>query len=119
MSTKTKTKEEKGMLKRFFYPIAVTLLLGVMFVLMFFSAKGDSNIVDEVAHIPSGYSYLTTGDYRLNPEHPPIIKDLAALPLVFMNLKFPYDLFYANNPVINNQWEMGWSFIYKLGNNIL
>jgi len=106
-----------GLLKKYFYPIAIVALLTTMFGLMFFSAKGDSPIVDEIAHIPSGYSYLTTGDYRLNPEHPPLIKDLAALPLLFTNVKFPHDLWAANNPVINNQWEMGWSFLYKMGNN--
>lgn len=95
----------------------VIALLAIMFGLMFFSARGDSPIVDEIAHIPSGYSYVTTGDYRLNPEHPPLIKDLAAIPLVFWGAKFPYDLWRANSPVINNQWEMGWSFIYKMGNN--
>jgi hypothetical protein len=103
--------------KKRFYPIAIFVLLGTMFLLMFFSAKGDSVIVDEIAHIPSGYSYITTGDYRLNPEHPPLIKDLAALPLTLLNLNFPQNLWESNNPVINNQWEMGWSFLFKMGNN--
>ncbi len=104
-------------LKKYFYPIVITALLALMFGLMFFSAKGDSPIVDEIAHIPSGYSYLTTGDYRLNPEHPPLIKDLAAFPLLFEHLKFPYDYWRADSPIINNQWEMGWKFLYKMGNN--
>ena len=105
------------LLAKYFYPIAIVALLATMFGLMFFSAKGDSTIVDEIAHIPSGYSYITTGDYRLNPEHPPLIKDLAAVPLLFMNVKFPYDYWKSNNPVINNQWEMGWKFLYKMGND--
>lgn len=29
---------------------------------------------DEVVYPTSGYSYLTTGDYRMNPEHPPLLK---------------------------------------------
>lgn len=112
------------MLKKFFYPIAVIFLLAVMFVLMFFSARGDSMIVDEDAHIPAGFSYITTGDYRLNPEHPPLIKDLAAIPLVLSGQKFPYDYWRANNvvnpgdkEVVNNQWQVGWKFIYEYGNN--
>ncbi len=104
-------------LKKWFYPISISSLLITMFLLMFFSAKGDSVIVDEIAHIPSGYSYITTGDYRLNPEHPPLIKDLAALPLTLFNLEFPFSLWESNNPVVNNQWEMGWSFLFKMGNN--
>jgi hypothetical protein len=56
-------------------------LLALMLGLGLSSMVGNSAIVDEIAHIPSGYSYLHFGDYRLNPEHPPLIKDLAGLPL--------------------------------------
>ncbi|MBU4223984.1 glycosyltransferase family 39 protein [Patescibacteria group bacterium] len=96
--------------------ITAVLILGLMFVLLFFSAWNDSATMDELAHIPSGYSYLTQNDYRLNPEHPPLIKDLSALPLVFLNLNFP-----TNVPEwtkhINGQWDMGRIFIYESGNN--
>lgn len=44
---------------------------------------------DEPAHVVAGYSYLTTGDFRLNPEHPPLLKMIAALPLLPMRLAFP------------------------------
>jgi hypothetical protein len=37
---------------------------------------------DEIVHIPSGYQYLAAGNFRLNPEHPPLIKMWAALPLL-------------------------------------
>lgn len=104
-------------LKKHLAGVTVIVLLAIMFAMMFFSARGDSPIVDEIAHIPSGFSYVTTGDYRLNPEHPPLIKDLAAVPLVIWGAKFPYDMWRANSPVVNNQWEMGWEFIYRSGNN--
>ena len=61
-------------------------MLGLMFILMFFSSWNDAATFDEVAHIPAGYSYLTQKDYRLNPEHPPLIKDLSAIPLLFLKL---------------------------------
>ena len=52
------------------------------------------------------FSYLYKNDYRLNPEHPPLIKDLAAFPLMFLNLNFP-----ENHPSwttgVNNQWWFG------------
>jgi hypothetical protein len=92
------------------------LLLAVFFGLGLSSMIGNSAIVDEVAHIPSGYSYLHFGDYRLNPEHPPLIKDLAGLPLQFLNVMFP-----VNEPAwttdVNGQWESGWNFIYHLNDN--
>lgn len=87
-----------------------------MFMLAITSMARDSAIVDEVAHIPAGYSYLRYGDYRLNPEHPPLIKDLAGLPLQFMKLKFP-DQLPAWKTDVNGQWEVGWNFLYYLGND--
>ncbi|HVQ44804.1 MAG TPA: glycosyltransferase family 39 protein [Candidatus Saccharimonadia bacterium] len=91
-------------------------LLAVMAVLGFGSMAGNSAIVDEVAHISAGYSYLHYQDYRLNPEHPPLLKDLAALPLQFTPLKFPLDL-PAWKTDVNGQWETGWNFLYHLGND--
>lgn len=41
---------------------------------------------DETTHLVAGYSYLHTHDYRLNPEHPPLLKKFAALPLLSMKL---------------------------------
>jgi 4-amino-4-deoxy-L-arabinose transferase-like glycosyltransferase len=37
--------------------------------------------MDEPTHLMAGFSYLDTGDFRLNPEHPPLAKMWAALPL--------------------------------------
>lgn len=91
-------------------------LLGLMFALLFFSAWNDSATMDELAHIPSGYSYLALHDYRLNPEHPPLMKDLAAIPLVFLHLNFPTNVSAWKNDV-NGQWDMGRIFLYESGNN--
>jgi hypothetical protein len=91
-------------------------MLAVFFGLGLSAMLGNSAIVDEVAHIPSGYSYLHYGDYRLNPEHPPLIKDLAGLPLQFLNVAFPVDE-PAWTTDVNGQWESGWNFIYHLNDN--
>ncbi len=45
------------------------------------SLVGDSATFDETAHLPSGYTYLDRGDFRMNPEHPPLSKAWSALPL--------------------------------------
>lgn len=37
----------------------------------------DGFTVDEPWHVVAGVSYLRTGDYRLNPEHPPLVKLVA------------------------------------------
>ena len=46
---------------------------------------------DETSHLAAGYTYLKTGDLRLNPEHPPLIKELAALPLLFLGPELSLD----------------------------
>lgn len=92
-------------------------LLGIMFGLMFFSSINESATFDEVAHIPAGYSYLTEQDYRLNPEHPPLIKDISAIPLLFLNLNFPIDTPTWIEHIDTRQWNMGKLFLYKSGND--
>lgn len=95
---------------------AAAVLLAIMFVLMFASAWNDSAIMDELPHIPAGYSYLTQKDMRINPEHPPLAKDLAAYPLLFLDINFP-----ADHPAwttgLNDQWNFGRVFFYESGNN--
>ena len=46
-----------------------------------FSLIRDSASFDETAHLPAGFTYLDRWDFRLNPEHPPLSKAWAALPL--------------------------------------
>jgi len=96
-------------------------ILALMLILAFYSMKVDSLTFDELAHIPAGYSYLTQKDYRINPEHPPLVKDLAAIPLLFLDLKFPKD-----NPAWTQdnaapawwvQFDLGTEFIYRSGND--
>ncbi|HEY8504140.1 MAG TPA: phospholipid carrier-dependent glycosyltransferase [Gemmataceae bacterium] len=62
-------------------------LLIALALLAYFAAQGlafiraNSQTFDEAAHFVAGYSYLATGDFRVNPEHPPLLKLLWALPL--------------------------------------
>jgi hypothetical protein len=39
---------------------------------------------DEYYHIPAGYYYLTQRNFKLNEEHPPLVKILSALPLLLI-----------------------------------
>ena len=45
-------------------------------------ARTTSATFDETAHLPGGYTSLVWHDFRLNPEHPPLVKEWAALPLL-------------------------------------
>ena len=93
------------------------VLMGVMFALMITSSRSDSAIFDETAHIGAGYAYLTEQDYRLNPEHPPLVKDLAAFGLLLAGgANFPTDTA-AWRDQVNGQWDQGRRFFYEAGNN--
>jgi Tfp pilus assembly protein PilF len=69
------------------------LIIGIfVLVFAFFSVSSflqKSPTVDEPVHLFSGYSYLKWGDFRANPEHPPLAKLLAALPLLAFEIKDP------------------------------
>lgn len=99
-----------------FVNVSAALLLFTMAMTGILSMKGDSATMDELAHIPAGYSYLTQFDYRINPEHPPLAKDFAALPLLFLDLKFPIESS-AWTEDVNGQWQLGTQFIYESGND--
>ena len=51
----------------------------------------ESVTADEPVEISSGYSYLKTGDFRMEPVHPPLSKMFAALPLLLFAITSPGD----------------------------
>lgn len=59
----------------------VAALLLSFFALVLGNIFSTSETIDESTHLAAGYTYLTTHDYRLNPEHPPLLKMIAALPI--------------------------------------
>lgn len=97
-----------------FESAALFLIIACSLTLMVYSASGDSLVFDELAHIPAGYSYAAYLDNRLNIEHPPLVKALSAIPLLFLNLNFPAD---GTNWEKFNQWGIGSEFIFNSGND--
>lgn len=65
------------------------VVLTAMFSIQFGTARQESQTMDEAVHLSAGFSYLKTRDFRLNPEHPPLIKLIAALPLLFTHATLP------------------------------
>jgi 4-amino-4-deoxy-L-arabinose transferase-like glycosyltransferase len=76
--------------RRLFWPATVALLSGLG-AEQLYPAWHESNIGDEPVELAAGYSYLRTGDFRMNPEHPPLAKILAALPLLALHPSLPLD----------------------------
>lgn len=96
------------------------LIILISFGLMLSASLQESATMDELAHIPAGYGYIKYFDYRLNPEHPPLVKALAALPLIFQSaswrINFPADKSSWQTEV-NGQWAAGAQFLYESKNN--
>jgi Dolichyl-phosphate-mannose-protein mannosyltransferase len=70
--------------------VLAALHLLLMGILAGGAALRESITVDEVAHIGAGVSYLQKFDLRMNPEHPPLAKVLAAIPLVARGVRTDY-----------------------------
>jgi 4-amino-4-deoxy-L-arabinose transferase-like glycosyltransferase len=100
------------------FSLAAFALLLLMAVLAGGAAWRESVTVDEVSHIASGVSYLQKFDLRLNEEHPPLPKILAALPLVLRGAHADYshiswtfsESFF---PAYAGQWVFGEWFLTK------
>ena len=88
-------------------------------ILAIASVWNDSPIVDEIPHIGAGYSYIQKGDFRLNPEHPPLAKDLAGFALSFLTLNqsvFKTQFWISD---INGQWNFGRNLMFGSGNDAI
>src|ERR1700688_2481527 len=81
--------QKSDTLRRIRLVIGVTLLLTVMAAELALSARQQSQTFDEGAHIFAGYRYWKSFDFGANPEHPPLVKLVAAIPLLRMPLRVP------------------------------
>ena len=78
------------------YWLITGLLLAGLFAIQIVSALSESATIDEPTHLAAGVSYWRTGDFRLNPEHPALVKLLVSLPAVLAGAQLP-----TNDP----SWE--------------
>jgi hypothetical protein len=102
----------------FIFTLSFALSVGAM--------KDDTATFDERAHIPAAYSSVRYGDMRLNPEHPPLLKNLAGLPLLFLRPAFPIESDLWINGITKewqfgttmwSTWDLGSAFLYHNGND--
>ena len=106
----------KKFIEKYYKKIIVVILVFIT-IISILNAKNDSLIYDEAAHIPAAYSYLEKHDFRLNPEHPPLIKNLSAIPLLFMDLNFDTNKSFWNENANDAQWNAGKYFLFNAENN--
>lgn len=93
--------------------VVVAALLAFMLIITLPTITRDTPTVDEPIHIYSGYTYLRTGNLSINVEHPPWLKELAALPLLLQDInpvRFPPER-------LHMQSDHAARFFYLAGND--
>src|SRR5665213_2244350 len=68
---------------------AVIALIAVQLIQIVVVVHRESLTFDEDDHMYAGYRMWKNGDYGLNPEHPPLVKLLATLPVLGKKLWVP------------------------------
>ena len=69
--------------------IVLAVLMVVMIAQLWSSIRQLSITSDEIDHLHAAYRYLQCNDFGWNPEHPPLVKIIAALPLSAMSIHDP------------------------------
>ena len=75
---------------RGWYGTAVVALLVLLGAELLLSVRQLSETVDEGAHLYAGYQHWRAHDFGVNPEHPPLVKLVAAAPLLGLTLRQPH-----------------------------
>jgi 4-amino-4-deoxy-L-arabinose transferase-like glycosyltransferase len=88
------------------------VILAISAALAVLSLLGDSITYDELSHFTAGYSYLKTGDFRLSPDHPPLGRMWAALPVLAMQNTWPDAT--AKAWYDGNVWLTGRMWLFEL-----
>lgn len=111
--------------RRFVIPAAIALL-GVFAGLSIWEMAGDSVTSDERIHLPAGYAYWKAREFRLNPEHPPLVKLLCSIPLLAMDLKMPSvnpadheKMEYPRHPQFSEEYQLYNAFQQLFGSKFL
>jgi hypothetical protein len=90
----------------------VALLLLILAAELAFTARRESQTVDEAIHIYAGYLHWC-GDYGINPEHPPLAKLVATIPLLFDHPKNLGPTCGSDNSDKSGNFAMGRQFLYS------
>src|SRR5262245_38455034 len=99
---------------------AAFLFLALLLLQAWPSLSLKSPTFDEPAHIAAGMSYLETREFLLNPQHPPLLKEIAAVPLLLAGVEWPVGPAEWERMRLHlepaAQWEIGRDVIYR--NNV-
>src|SRR5512133_1780974 len=75
---------------------APAVLLACFFLQSLLSSRLKSPTVDEPNHLASGLSYVSKGVFHANPQHPPLVKEMAGIGLLLGGVRW------LNTPTAND-----------------
>lgn len=110
-----RSKQDSTLFKRWLVPITVILLLTLFAGLSLIESSRESATSDEVTHIPAGISYVQTGNFRMNIEHPVLIKYLSGLSVqIFSHARLSQNWSSWKNA---DEWRFGRQLLYLTPKN--
>jgi hypothetical protein len=92
----------------------VIALLAVHTVLLAYSARKNSWTWDEVAFLPAGISHWKFGDFELFDVNPPLVRMVAAAPVMLADPKLDWEG-YTTNPTVRPERPIGERFLRNNG----
>jgi Dolichyl-phosphate-mannose-protein mannosyltransferase len=111
------------MLRPFRPPVAIHVLAGALIAAFFLqsllASLVKSPVFDEPPHIAAGLAYVQKGVFTPNTQHPPLLKEMAAVSLLLAGIRLP-DLPSVNrmlreNPGQGIEWTAGNDVIMQGG----
>ena len=108
------TFSQSGSQRILFIVLAILLFAAFAFQLVYHAVR-TSATMDERPHIFAGYRYWQCSDFTPNPEHPPLVKLLATVPLIGMDLIGPSWECGSKVTTYRDQWTAGTSFLVENG----
>ena len=94
--------------------LLVILLLGIHTGLLVWGSLPHSPSYDEAGHLPAGLYHWQTGRFELYRVNPPLVRMVAALPVLFADPKVEWHEF-SSNPLRRPEWIFAREFIEANG----
>lgn len=101
-------------LTRFRVRCAVAALMSIHSVLLFIGLWMNSVVIDEVAHVPSGFAHWRTGSFAPDRVNPPLARLIAVLP-AFLARPICDESKLNEESWARSEWQIGPDFIKANG----
>lgn len=94
--------------------LAIIHLLTIHAALLAWSAHRNAPVMDELGHLPSGISHWKLGRFEMYRVNPPLVRSLAALPVLMTDAKISWNTF-SNRPYYRSEFPVGLEFFVANG----